>query len=406
MVCLLQIFSGGGFFPSIDRRSFVVDALGNSMKKALFVLITIAILTSFVGIAASFALSNYSFLVYRKHSISELDKLEKSTGDGHIGTQLAAIEDPNAKPIKSKLQLRRLHPYCGFKTQPGVYGVIGKKPRKKTKSKKGNTLFRAMLNGHQFRINKLGYRSPSIKRAKEKGTIRIAMIGGSSAWLGSNNSNTIIAQLAHIFQRDGHKVEYINAGIVSAVSSQELAVLVHELIDLDIDLVISLDGFNDIHALTHVHGRIGWPAIKRKGRPQYYPLPPPEPAIELRKLDAVVRHYLNVVDKMAAVSKTFNIEYIAILQPILERIEIKDASYRTKQVPLVAFYQAVISAFEKRNRNRRHRAHYLSMANLIDPDMFWDAVHFDDTGNQIVANTLYRYMNERGILSRLTQNPK
>ena len=77
--------------------------------------------------------------------------------------------------LDKTMELRKPHPYCGFKTEAGVQ------------------------IGPGYFTNGLGERSPNLGE-KKPGTIRIAMIGGSTAFLGSVNDKAIIGILAELLE--------------------------------------------------------------------------------------------------------------------------------------------------------------------------------------------------------------
>ena len=78
--------------------------------------------------------------------------------------------------------------------------------------------------------------------------IKIALLGGSSvAGTGVNNYCTISSQLEKLINANNNnkKFEVINAGIGGSYTPKQLVFFSIELIHLDLDYVISLDGFND-----------------------------------------------------------------------------------------------------------------------------------------------------------------
>ena len=78
--------------------------------------------------------------------------------------------------------------------------------------------------------------------------IKIILLGGSSvAGTGVNNYCTISAQLEKLINNNNNnkKFEVINGGIGGSYSPKQLVLFAVELIHLDLDYVVSLDGFND-----------------------------------------------------------------------------------------------------------------------------------------------------------------
>jgi lysophospholipase L1-like esterase len=99
----------------------------------------------------------------------------------------------------------------------------------------------------RYRLNSLGFRSPEIG---DKRRFRLAVVGGSAVWGSgaSDNSTTFPAQISSLApDRTGREIEVINAGCGSYVSFQELVLLAHKLVYLNLDAVLVFDGYNDVH---------------------------------------------------------------------------------------------------------------------------------------------------------------
>jgi len=98
-------------------------------------------------------------------------------------------------------------------------------------------------------INNEGFRGAEINVSKTNNDYRIIMIGGSTVFgSGMPNDNlTIPYQLNKKFGEKYDNVEVINAGISSITSFEELYYFKEKLIQLEPDLVIIYDGFNNIH---------------------------------------------------------------------------------------------------------------------------------------------------------------
>jgi lysophospholipase L1-like esterase len=112
-----------------------------------------------------------------------------------------------------------------------------------------------------IRHNSVGFRrSTEVPRAKPPGTIRIFLMGGSTAYgLGSlwthiqgdfaviRNEDTIDAYLERRLAAEfpGTKIEVINAAITSTWTHHSLIYLYQTILGYDPDIVLFLDGFND-----------------------------------------------------------------------------------------------------------------------------------------------------------------
>lgn len=111
--------------------------------------------------------------------------------------------------------------------------------------------------------NNLGFRYKNdITSNKEPEEVRIFMLGGSVVFNGKTNRTTISGMLEdRLNGMKNRKYNYrcINAGTASFISDQELALLIHVIIDLKPDVVIVFDGFNDLWFPFYYEPRIGYP---------------------------------------------------------------------------------------------------------------------------------------------------
>ncbi|HKB16343.1 MAG TPA: SGNH/GDSL hydrolase family protein [Planctomycetota bacterium] len=96
--------------------------------------------------------------------------------------------------------------------------------------------------GPGYSINSRGYRGAEL-RPRETGVPRIVLLGGSAAFgFGiASDEDTLAARLG----RELAPAEVVNAAVIGYVSGQELALLRSEALDLDPQVVIAFDGWND-----------------------------------------------------------------------------------------------------------------------------------------------------------------
>jgi hypothetical protein len=93
----------------------------------------------------------------------------------------------------------------------------------------------------RYRINSVGLRGPEISPTRDRP--RVIVVGGSAAFgLGVADSETLSAALSR--RIDG--LEVLNAGVIGYQSSQDLALTVHRLLDLQPDLIVAFNGWNDL----------------------------------------------------------------------------------------------------------------------------------------------------------------
>ena len=98
-----------------------------------------------------------------------------------------------------------------------------------------------------LKTNSMGFRGEEIP-PKGEVEYRVLVLGGSLVFNGSTESNTIPGYLRDALPDElKPKVRVYNTALVGGISAQELALYVHELWDLEPDLLVVLDGFNDVY---------------------------------------------------------------------------------------------------------------------------------------------------------------
>lgn len=107
-------------------------------------------------------------------------------------------------------------------------------------------------------LNELGYRGPAPTMPKPADEIRVVVLGGSTVFLGNPSVPELLE--GELQARGLDRVRVYNFGVVASVSEMELARLVHEVLDLEPDLVVMYNGANDITAPVLYDPRPGYPA--------------------------------------------------------------------------------------------------------------------------------------------------
>ena len=102
-------------------------------------------------------------------------------------------------------------------------------------------------NLHTININSFGFRGDEIEIEKESGVFRIFMLGGSTmfGYGSSSDKTTIPAYLENRFAKSGLNVEVINAGVIGGYSLSETELVKKSIINLQPDMIIAYDGWND-----------------------------------------------------------------------------------------------------------------------------------------------------------------
>jgi lysophospholipase L1-like esterase len=279
-----------------------------------------------------------------------------------------------------------------------------------------------------------GFREPGPAHA---GSRRLAvMLGGSTAFghYASSNDTTITSYLNRL------QAEYffVNAGVPSWNSTQELARLSLQIADLRPALVIAFDGANDAAlvdngldgaAVKYPAGtpenfdrleglvdlaRRPWSRITVRGlfpeisnRIDKYTAveelhgPPLDRAI----VDAAARAYVGNLSRMAAVSRDAGARFVAVFQPVaaLHRHVAADVFDPRDFIDTAAFHAAAVAG-------KRADLELIDLAAMFDDELasvpvdqdtptaetiFVDEVHVTDRGNELIARRLWRELQTR-----------
>ena len=106
--------------------------------------------------------------------------------------------------------------------------------------------------------NSLGLRGPEITVDKPAGTKRVVLVGGSTVYGAlDDDSATLSAQLETILRQQlGPNIQVINGGVPGYEALREVAITCADLFALQPDVVVDVDGLNDIYYGTLEE----WPA--------------------------------------------------------------------------------------------------------------------------------------------------
>ena len=264
-----------------------------------------------------------------------------------------------------------------------------------------------------FSINNLGFRGREIRKG-EKTKKRIVVVGGSTAFgTGLQSDDETFAQrLEHLLD-----TEVINAAVVGHASGQELVSLVMELVDLQPDLVIALNGWNDYERplTSKFRGSNGFADIEEQLKTLqsvtdesffmrvsnlYWVLFPnitkqlgslwlrffragehtPETDIELAS--AV---YASNVIKMHMISEAFHSKFLCVLQPDRDSQE-RYRAFREKaklQLRQAGSFALDLSEIDEPS---------------IEPGWYMDEMHLNVAGNQAIATIIANKIVTDGLL--------
>jgi hypothetical protein len=265
-----------------------------------------------------------------------------------------------------------------------------------------------------FSINNLGFRGGDIRK-DEKTTKRIMVVGGSTAFGTGlqHDDETFAHHLEHLLN-----AEVINAAVVGHASGQELVYLLMELVDLQPDLVITLDGWNDydLHPLTSKFlGSNGFGQIEEQLKTlqsvtdgsfltrvsNLYWILFPNLTKQLESLggrffrreaqqsepDLGVASavYATNMTKMQRLSEAFHYKFLCVLQPDRDR----EQQYRDfREMAKMHLQQAGIVALDLNELDEQG----------IKAEWYMDPVHLDGAGNQAIAQIIAHKIVADGLL--------
>ena len=95
--------------------------------------------------------------------------------------------------------------------------------------------------------NSFGLRGPETTRTPAPGTQRVVVVGGSTVYGAlDDQTDTLPVELEQVLRRAGLNVEVLNAGVPGYYALRETAYTRAELLDLQPDVVVVVDGLNDV----------------------------------------------------------------------------------------------------------------------------------------------------------------
>ncbi|MEO5356923.1 MAG: SGNH/GDSL hydrolase family protein [Nitrospirae bacterium YQR-1] len=268
--------------------------------------------------------------------------------------------------------------------------------------------------------NKYGFRYHDNLEVKKSNEVRIFLIGGSVVFKGLTNDRTISGYLERMLNdRFGEKyfIRVINCGIVSAVSDQELALLLYKVVDLKPDIVIVFDGFNDVYTPQYYEPRIGYPfnfvtheqtfnrvidklssfdklisasmlaarinksfelKIKLENMAGKYLKTEREKGSF--SVEEVAGHLFSNWQKMSKIADSYKFNIIFIVQPV-------NPAFREREG--VKKYFDLLHDMIRKERGIGNK-NYFSFSTLLGdhPEYFWDVVHTYDEGNYVYAEKM------------------
>jgi lysophospholipase L1-like esterase len=269
-------------------------------------------------------------------------------------------------------------------------------------------------NTPHFSINNLGFRGSDIRK-DEKTTKRIIVVGGSTAFgTGLQHDDETFAR--HLEQL--LNAEVINAAVVGHASGQELVYLLTELVDLQPDLVIALNGWNDYNLhprasqfggsngfwqveeqlqtlqsvtdgsfLTRVSNLywILFPNLTKQLESLWVRFFRGEAAKSEPDLGVASAVYATNMTKMHRLSEAFHYTFLCVLQPDRDR----KPQYRAfRETAKMHLQQAGIVVLDLNELDEQG----------IKAEWYMDEMHLDGAGNQAIAQIIATQIVADGLL--------
>jgi hypothetical protein len=285
---------------------------------------------------------------------------------------------------------------------------------------------RIALGNEVCSIDDQGFREPG--PAHRDGRKLAVMLGGSALFghFASANTTTITSRLNQLQD----EYFFVNAGVPSWNSTQQLQRLIVQIADLRPSLVIAFDGANDAGLAGRGSSRRDlmfppgtpdsfddlelWVDDIRADRFSFR-MPPlfPEiadrlnryrdavrvaeeetPVVEADVADAA-RHYLANQQRMATISRTIGARFVSVFQPVASLHRNVPATWRNTLAAEAPFHGLVVrhtTGYEFHDLATMFDAHFaaipVAMPEINDQTIFVDDLHVFDPGTELIAQRL------------------
>ena len=320
------------------------------------------------------------------------------------------LAEAGARVLHAPEPVRRVY-------DPFAYRIPAPGLRDSFRNREGETV--------QVRLNELGMRGPSVTAPVPEGAATLVFLGGSATEnYAYNDPDTFPVQAGEaLAARLARPVRVFNAGMSAATSGTSLARLQHQVLDLRPELVIVMDGINDLLDGFHRAYRRDGRHLERPptagARPRSYLYdwlrqawlprrpPRPRPDQEVRVTDygafparqVFARNLLS----MSAVAAAHGVDILFLTQGTMYREDpdpadrerfvmsaaLADKADAYPDVPSLAAgmraFNAVVLALPQDGR-----VHVLDLAAFLPQtwDVFYDDCHLTKSGNRRVAAEL------------------
>lgn len=271
--------------------------------------------------------------------------------------------------------------------------------------------------GYSFMSARKEDKMPGIVETGDGGFV-IALLGGSTTDGGQFPFKSWGEILYGKLSQNGYRVKILNCGCGGYTTSQELIKLIRDIIPLKPDVVIDYTGANDSdyldveysfvtgyqkHLIQYMaenikysDARIG--NIIIEGNAKYTD----KYILGVNHNNQCFQVFADNIKMMNSICRGYGIEYQAFLQPWMGTKQNKISRYE---------YEFILNCgWDSRPEALRFCEHAWplvseyaeNMTSLFDnePDVYIDYVHVNEHGNEIIAQYMYDYLTERGIVKK------
>jgi|LWDU01.1.fsa_nt_gi lysophospholipase L1-like esterase len=274
-------------------------------------------------------------------------------------------------------------------------------------------------------INNDGFRGAEINESKTNNDYRIIVIGGSTvfgAGVGTDN-NTFPYELNNKFKEKFNNVEVINAGISSLTSFEELYHFKEKLIQLEPNLVIIYDGWNDVgykrtnepEILNTDENKLQLKDFQKYLRTpvvlyRYVLLPildlqsssnlDPNNTPTVNKLDlydpqisnSVASLWYKHMNEFCQISKENQIQSVIILQPTLNHGTKPLTNYERSNYVKNIYFEKTFELLIQKSKDLNDCSMVSDFSNVfidVTRGVYLDQGHLNPFGNKIIAEKIY-----------------
>ncbi len=241
--------------------------------------------------------------------------------------------------------------------------------------------------------------------------------------------------LAERLLAEGYSVRVLNGGVAAYTSNQEFLKLIRDALPLEPDLIISLNGVNDLgymhsvleHPMVHPYQERVLRSISDSAQPTSPILPNAvgaalmlfrgPPAIGVNLGTTVKRRdyeqWFGNVRMMHAVSSEFGIPYLCFLQPILGvgeyHIVQEEQAMLDKTIRQLASQRDYLDDVEKFYTGARASAEGTPyIIDFVDifagkQEMYGDSRHPNYTGRKLLGNSIFEFCRAHGLLEAVAE---